>query len=151
MIPDTENEEAFLSKLHNVERVRAELKELFASALAFRDSQLGSDRATLIQKAKEYIDGHFSDSNLSLNEVAAQVNFSPNHFSAVFSEATGGTFRDYLTQTRINQAKKLLGATRLKISEVAFQCGYNDPHYFSVIFRKISGQRPHQYRSAVRK
>ncbi len=151
LIPAVQNEDAFLSKLPSAERVRAELGQVFAAALAYRDNQAGSDRASLIQKAKDYIDGRFSDSKLSLNEVAAQVNFSPNHFSAVFREETGGTFRDYLTQTRIAQAQKLLRATRLKISEVAYQCGYNDPHYFSVIFRKSTGQRPQQYRSAARK
>ncbi len=151
VVPAAGNQESFLARLHTLEQVRAQLRELFEAALSFRDSQTGSDRASLIQKAKDYIGSHFSDSNLSLNDAAAQANFSPNHFSAVFSQETGGTFRDYLTHTRIEQAKKLLRSTRLKISEVAYQCGYNDPHYFSVIFHKMSGQSPQTYRNTAQK
>ncbi len=151
VIPDIENEEAYLSRLRTLEQVHAEMRRLFEAVLSFRDSQAGSDRATLIQKTRDYIGEHFSDSNLTLNEVAAQANFSPNHFSAVFSQETGGTFRDYLTHTRIEQAKKLLRTTYLKVAEVAFQCGYNDPHYFSVIFRKVAGKSPQQFRDINRK
>ncbi|RPJ36485.1 MAG: AraC family transcriptional regulator, partial [Chloroflexi bacterium] len=131
-------------------QIRAEVKNLFAALLAFRDSQANNNRTAIINQARTYIDRHFSDANLSLNEVAAQVNFSPNHFSAVFSEETGGTFRDYLTGARLEQARKLLRSTRLKCSEVAFQCGYNDPHYFSMIFRKNTGQTPQQFRHEAR-
>ena len=74
-------------------------------ALAFRDSQANHDRAAIIHRPGPISTRHFSDPNLSLNEVAAQVNFSPNHFSAVFSDETGDTFRDYLTRTRLEQAK----------------------------------------------
>ena len=146
LIGSANAQEAALAKLYSLDQVRAELRPLFLAALAFRDNQAGSDRAALLQKAKEYIETHFSDPGLSLNEVAAQVNFSPNHFSAVFSQETGGTFRDYLTHTRIEQAQKLLRATHLKVVKVAFQCGYNDPHYFSVIFRKVTGLSPQQFR-----
>ncbi len=150
IVPFSNNQEALLARVHTLEQMRSELRNLFEAALLFRDSQAGSDRATLIQKAKDYIDTHFSDSNLSLNEVAVQANFSPNHFSAVFSAETGGTFRDYLTHARIEQARKLLRTTRLKVSEVAYQCGYNDPHYFSATFRKITAKSPQQFRDEGR-
>ena len=81
-----------------------------------------------------------------MNEVAEQVNFSPNHFSTVFSDETGETFRNYLTRVRIEQAKKLLRSTKLMCSEVAMECGYNDPHYFSITFRKNTGLTPQQFR-----
>jgi two-component system, response regulator YesN len=150
LIPAVYSEDTFITKLQTLEQLKAETSSLFNMALNFRDSQAESDRAALIHQAKMYIASHFSDAGISLNEVATQVNFSPNHFSAVFSEETGGTFRDYLTQTRVEQAKKLLRMTRLKCSEVAFQCGYNDPHYFSFIFRKNSGLTPQQYRASHR-
>jgi len=82
--------------------------------------------------------------------VAVQVNFSPNHFSTVFRNETGVTFRDYLAQMRIEQAKRLLVTSNLKCAEVAYQCGYNDPHYFSLIFRRNCNQTPQQYRASNR-
>jgi two-component system response regulator YesN len=139
-----------LQRLKTLAQFRAEVEELLLNGMVFRDSQLENHRSTIIQRAKNYILEHFSDSNLSLTDVAAEVNFSPNHFSAVFSEETGSTFRDYLIGTRIEQAKKLLRNTRLKCAEVAYQCGYNDSHYFSLIFRKNAGVTPQQYREANR-
>lgn len=151
LLPAIYTEDRFMDHLTTQEQVRAETRSLFAISAAYRDSQTNHDRASVVLQAKSYIASHFSDSNLSLNEVAAQVNFSPNHFSAVFSSETGGTFRDYLTQTRINQAKKLLRTTKMKCSEVGYQCGYNDSHYFSMIFRKNTGLTPQQFRDESRK
>lgn len=144
------DEEAFSGKLASHEQFRRETSLLFADAFAFRQSLAASDRSLVIQQAKAYIAGRFSDANFSLSDVATQVNFSPNHFSAVFREETGTTFRDYLTHLRIEQAKKLLRNARLKCAEVAYQCGYNDSHYFSMIFRKKTGLTPQQYRETVR-
>jgi two-component system, response regulator YesN len=149
VIPASWDDEVLLGSVKTLPEAHAETQRLFAAALAFRDSQARSDRAASIQQAKKYIAGHFADPDLSLNDVAAQVNFSPNHFSAVFSAETGETFRDYLTRMRLEQAKKLLRATKIKCAEVAAQCGYNDPHYFSLIFRKNCGMPPQQYRKAA--
>jgi len=132
------------ARLQTVDQIRAEIWRVFSGALRLRDSQGEVDRKTIIARARQYISDHYSDANLSLNDAAAQVNFSPNHFSAVFRSETGVTFRDFLTQTRIDGAKKLLRTTRLKCAEVAFRCGYNDPHYFSLIFRKNCGMTPQQ-------
>ncbi len=151
IIPSVYEADDFLAKFHTMQQVRTEVARLFATVMAFRDSQVENARSVVIQQAKNYISEHFSDSGLSLNEVAAQVNFSPNHFSAVFSNETGVTFRNYLMQTRLEHAKKLLATTKMKCSEVAFQCGYNDPHYFSIIFRKNHGQTPQQFRASQRK
>jgi len=123
------------------------LQKLAETAFAFRDSLAKTDRSSIIQAARAYIAAHYTDPNLSLAEVAAHVHFSPNHFSVVFSEETGSTFKDYLTQLRIEQAKKLLRMSHCKCSEVACQVGYNDPHYFSLIFRKKTGLTPQQYRT----
>jgi two-component system, response regulator YesN len=151
LFPSRYAEELFLSNPQSLEQFKAQTKTLFTTTLIFRDSQNKNDRAAIIHQAIQYIDAHFSDANLSLNEVAAQVNFSPNHFSAVFRDETGGTFRDHLTHTRIEQAKKLLRTTNIKCSDVAIQCGYNDPHYFSMIFRKNCGVSPHQFRISAQK
>jgi two-component system response regulator YesN len=101
----------------------------------------------IVHQAKAYIDTHFINPDLSLSKVAAHVNLSPSHLSAVFSHETGETFKEYLTRIRIERAKELLRTTNLKSFEVAYQCGYNGPHYFSYIFRKNTGLSPQQFRS----
>jgi len=86
------------------------------------------------------------DPDLSLNEVAAQVNLSPSHFSVVFSQETGQTFKEYLTEVRIKKAKELLRMTTLRSAEISYQVGYSDPHYFSYVFRKNTGATPSEFR-----
>ena len=100
----------------------------------------------MIQQAKEYIDHHYMDPNLSLNQVAAQVNLSPSHFSVVFSQETCQTFKEYLTEIRIKKAKELLRMTTLRSAEISYQIGYSDPHYFSYVFRKNTGLSPTEFR-----
>jgi two-component system response regulator YesN len=77
------------------------------------------------------------------------VNLSPCHFSAVFSQETGKTFKEYLTEIRIKKAKELLRTTTLKAFEICYQIGYNDPHYFSHVFRKNTGLTPKEFRLQV--
>jgi two-component system response regulator YesN len=78
--------------------------------------------------------------------VANQVNFSSSHFSVVFSREMGMTFKDYLTNLRMEKAKELLRTTPLKSFEISSQIGYNDPHYFSYVFKKHTNLSPKQFR-----
>ena len=96
---------------------------------------------------KEYIEYHYTDHELSLNVVAAQANLSASHFSVVFSQETGHTFKEHLTEARINKAKELLRMTKMRSADIAYQVGYNDPHYFSSVFKKHTGISPSEFRS----
>lgn len=151
IIPPEYQKNDYPDRFQTIDQIKSEITKLFSAAIEFRGSLTENNRPAIIQQAKSYIAAHFSNPDLSLNEVAAQVNFSPNHFSAVFKNETGVNFRDYLAQTRLEQAKKLLITTSMKCAEVAYQCGYNDPHYFSLIFRRNYNQSPKQFRASNRK
>ena len=71
---------------------------------------------------------------------------SASHFSLVFSQETGQTFKEYLTELRIQKAKELLRSTPERATDIAYQVGYNDPHYFSAAFKKKTGLSPTEYR-----
>jgi AraC-like DNA-binding protein len=101
----------------------------------------------VIEKSTEYIREHFAEGNVSLNTVAEFVGLSPNHFSAVFSQETGETFIECLTKTRLRKAGELLKTTSIRSSEIAYRVGYNDPHYFSYVFKKNIGLSPSEYRN----
>jgi two-component system response regulator YesN len=146
VVPEMKNVETLLMNIKTLDQLREETRHVFASVLAFRDNQARYQRALIVHQAKAYIDAHYANPDLSLNEVAARVNLSPSHFSTVFSHETGETFKEYLTRLRIDRAKELLRTTGLKSFEVAYQSGYNDPHYFSFIFRKNTGVSPQQFR-----
>ena len=74
------------------------------------------------------------------------MNISPNYFSAMFSQEIGQTFIEYLTEKRINEAKRMLRQTEMRSSEIAFAVGFRDSHYFSFVFKKVSGCTPSEYR-----
>lgn len=89
--------------------------------------------------------------NLSLSQVAAYVGYSNSHFSRVFKEETGNTFRAYLNEVRIEKAKSMLLSRELSISEVCGLCGFEDQSYFCKTFKKITGTTPDRYRKQFRR
>lgn len=149
VIPDLNHIESVVSNIRTIEQIRTKSHQILLSALAFRDSQTTSQHVGMLQQAKEYIEHHYTDPNMSLNEVAARVGHSPSHFSTLFSQETGQTFKEYLTQLRIKRAKELLRTTTSKSNEISYQVGYNDPHYFSYVFRKRTELSPKEYRLQV--
>ena len=149
VVPEPSSIEAILSNVKTVEQLREQAYKIISIGLAYRDSQPNGQHTYVIRQAKEYIECHFANPELSLNDVAAQANLSASHFSAVFSQVTCQTFKEYLTEIRINKAKELLRMTTLRSADIAFQVGYNDPHYFSSVFKKNTGLSPIEFRSQV--
>ena len=147
VLPELNSMEAILSQIKSVEQLRDEAYKIISLGLTYRDSHPNGQHAPLLRLSKEYIEHHYADPELSLNEVAAQANLSASHFSAVFSQQTGQTFKEYLTQVRMGKAKELLRMTTLRSAEIAYQVGYNDPHYFSSVFKKNTGLSPIEFRS----
>lgn len=141
--------ESILSNVHSMEQLQEQVHKIISVGLMYRDSHLHGQHAHLIRQAKEYIERHYADADLSLNEVAVRANLSASHFSAVFSQETGQTFKEYLTETRISKAKELLRMTTLRSADIAYQVGYNDPHYFSSVFKRNTGLAPIEFRSQV--
>ncbi len=125
-------------------------RDAVARALEFRDSHSPTRRGGAVRKACAYIDEHFADPNLALRDVAASVALSNNHFCTVFSREMGVTFSAYLTALRMRRAAELLRDTDQRTGEVAYAVGYNDPHYFSQLFKKNTGTSPRDYRRECR-
>lgn len=101
----------------------------------------------VISDAKLYMSEHFTDPNLMLQDVAKSVNMSNSRFSTVFSQQNGQTFTEYLISLRLGKAKEMLRTTGVKSTHIARECGYNDSHYFSYIFKKNVGITPSEYRA----
>lgn len=101
----------------------------------------------LLKGALTYIDLHFCEEELSLNQVAGEIGVSTNYFSAIFSQNMQKTFTEYVTAKRMEHAKKLLKTTEKTSGEIALETGYKDPHYFSFVFKKTQGLSPREYRT----
>lgn len=149
VIPELDSIETVLPRVETVEQLEELAREVLIGALVFRDRRVSNPHVGVLKQAQEYIERHHMDPNMALNGVAAHVNLSPCHFSAVFSQGTGQTFKEYLTEIRIKKAKELLRTTTMKAFEIGYQVGYNDPHYFSHVFRKNTGLTPGEFRLQV--
>lgn len=133
--------------LQSPEEAISYIVRIMGKALELRESAASNRYGNIVNQIMQYIEKNYADEELSLNLLASQVNFSPNHLSMVFSQQTGQTLIKYLTDFRMNKAKELLRCTGKKSSVVSTEVGYKDPHYFSYLFKKTQGMTPTQYRS----
>lgn len=102
--------------------------------------------AEIIEKIKSIIDRHYGDEKLSLNIIADEVFLSANYISSLFKKQEQITISDYIMQVRISKAKKLLSSTNYKTYEVANMVGYTNSQYFSVLFKRVTGYSPTEYK-----
>lgn len=149
IIPWVLNLENLVAGIDSIEKFARLAEDTLIRVLEFRDSRVEKKYDGIINKAKEYINNNYFNSDISLNTVSSFVNVSPSHFSTIFSQETGENFIEYLTKVRVKKAKELLKTTSLKSTEIAYNVGYNDPHYFSYIFKKAIGITPKEYRNGA--
>ncbi|HXU76113.1 MAG TPA: helix-turn-helix domain-containing protein [Methylomirabilota bacterium] len=128
------------------------LLSIFAQHLSMITNQIvvQQENAELpvVTKAKEFIALNQAE-ELSLTKVAKAVNTSSFYFCKLFKKATGLNFTDYVSRVRIEKAKNLLLNPNLRISEIAFEVGFQSLTHFNRVFKKIIGQSPTQYRGQV--
>ena len=101
-------------------------------------------RAQVVAQVQQYIRAHLAE-KLTLNDVAAVFNFSPNYLSQLFAQNSERGFVEYVTTARIAAAKELMAATALKIYEVSSRVGFDSAFYFSKVFKKLEGASPREY------
>ena len=126
------------------------LLQIFADHLGMVSNQIMVRNANaeppMITRAKQFIEEHHTE-DLSLGIVARAVSTSTFYFCKMFKKATGINFTDYLSRIRIEKAKNLLLNPNLRISEIAYQVGFQSLTHFNRIFKKLAGQSPTQYRA----
>jgi two-component system response regulator YesN len=121
---------------------------LLKEEMELSTQQSGQDREQLlrvIDRAQTWIKERYHQ-ELSMEQAADYVNLNPFYFSKLFKKHVGETFIDYLTRLRIDKAKDLIGREELSLKEVCYEVGYNDPNYFSRVFKKVTGISPSEYR-----
>ncbi len=128
------------------------LLEIFAQHLSTISNQIAVQDANaeppIIHRAKEYIEEHKSDP-ISLGEVAKTLNVSTFYFCKLFKKATGLNFTDYLSRVRIEKAKNLLLNPNLRVSEIAYEVGFQSLTHFNRVFLRIVGCSPTSYRDSL--
>lgn len=92
----------------------------------------------------EYIYDNYRE-DIVLKDLALECNISVQYLSKMFREEVGMNFVDFLNRFRIKKAKELMIQNKMSIKEICFEVGYNDPNYFSRIFKKNTGKTPRKY------
>ena len=128
------------------------LLTIFAQHLSTLSNQLSVTEASAevpaVTKARLFIAEHQGD-ELSLTQVASAVNMSAFYFCKTFKKATGMTFTDYLARVRIEKVKNLLLNPHKRVSEAAYEAGFQSLSQFNRVFRRIAGESPTVYRERL--
>lgn len=128
------------------------LLTIFAQHLAALSNQLtvqeNNSENPAIARARTFIADQYSE-EISLEDVAKQVNMSAFYFCKMFKKATGLTFTDYLARIRVEKVKNLLLNPNKRISEAAYEVGFQSLSQFNRVFRRIAGESPTTYRDRL--
>jgi len=129
-----------------------QLLTIFAQHLSALSNQLvvqeESREAPSISRARAYIIEHHAD-EMSLTQVASAVNMSAFYFCKSFRKATGLTFTDYVARVRVEKVKNLLLNPNKRVSEAAYEAGFQSLSQFNRVFRRVAGEAPSVYRDKL--
>jgi AraC-like DNA-binding protein len=128
------------------------LLKIFAQHLSMLSNQVvvkqENAEPPVITKAKAYIEEHQAE-DLSLGQVAKAVATSSFYFCKIFKKMTGINFTEYLSRVRIEKSKNLLLNPNLRVSEIAYEVGFQSLTHFNRVFKRVLGQSPTDYRAQL--
>ncbi len=132
--------------------IQASIIRLYALLVRYFEKDTPADNKSLekfrqFQKALTYISTNYSE-NITLQNIAKELNYNPNYVSTLFVTYTGVNFKNYLDTFRIRQAVKLLKSTDFTVADIAANCGYENIRTFNHAFRRITGKSPSDLRKA---
>lgn len=119
-----------------------------AMDLLLADISTKNDKSGIISEIENVVELEYRK-DISLEYVAEKVNLSPTYVSYLFKKETGQTLVKYITDKKMDRAKKMLGDRNLKIMQVAKSCGYENQSYFNKLFKNYFGITPKQYRESL--
>ena len=90
-------------------------------------------------------------SNITVEELCTEMNYSRAYLSKIFKSTTGFTILEYILNRKIMQAKKLIKENDYNFSQISDKLAFDNPHYFTRVFKRISGMTPSEYKNSVRK
>ncbi len=137
------------------ERYEAALAILQSFALQLGDSAhrllfaTATHEPEAVRNAKTFIHDHLAEP-MSLEAVASAVNVSSFHFCKLFKRATGLTFTDFVNRARVEKAKRMLMKPAARITEVAYDVGFQSLSHFNRSFRRIADESPTEFRSRMK-
>ena len=105
-----------------------------------------SEDDLLMKRVVAYMEENLKNSDLTIDDIAQAVAVSRTSLHRKMKQMMGTSPMEFLREARIRKAAKMLTATEKNVSEIAYQCGFSDPKYFSKCFKNVYGQTPTDYK-----
>ncbi len=137
---------AILDTLGSPEEVHSFMETQAGELLRKLKMEYNRSQHKLISGAKDYIRLHYSDSNLSVRQIADAIGITDTYLSSIFTEYTGENLVSYLNRYRVDMAKELLLNTQIIIKDVGFKTGFYTVQNFNRVFKRFEGMTPGDFR-----
>ncbi|MFP4979098.1 response regulator [Paenibacillus sp. CN-4] len=141
--------DGLLARLHEVGTLSGMLEAFRHEVRVWMDASgrtlAREDGRSIVEKVQRYIE-HNYHKDLGIEEAAELADLSVSHFCTLFKQISGYTFLEYVTQCRMEKAKYILRNSNVKVYQIAPMVGYQDPRYFTQVFKKATGQTPSEFR-----
>lgn len=132
------------------EELASRFEDDFRHLLSLLSARSDSSSRLLMTRTQQYVMDHFGNPALRLQEIADELNVSYGYLSSIFARISGQSFKQFLIQVRMEEARKLLLSRKYRIYEIADKVGYSNPRYFNEAFRKYYSCSPAEYLSNLR-
>ncbi|MGM0884038.1 MAG: response regulator transcription factor [Bacillota bacterium] len=150
LIATLENEHGIAEAVQSLKQCtvieRAESITLAVASVWLEEKQQVSKYSRLVQEVMNYIASNYRNIDLDLTMIASHMNLSTNHLGKLFKEETGTSIKQYISDYRIDLAKKLVESEHLKMHTIAELCGFASASYFVKVFKASTDLSPLQYR-----
>lgn len=133
----------------NFKAVKLWFKENLMSIIGILKQIASEPVVSLVTNAQNIIQNEYYKKEISLADVAKRLNVSSGYLCTVFKQVTGVNFTTFLTDVRMENARRLILDSSYKVYEIAYKLGYSSPRYFTDTFRKYFGVSPSDYKSRL--
>ena len=134
----------------NPEELAQRFIDDFRRLAGMLSSRSDSNGRLLIARTKQYVRENYQDPALRLQQIADELSISYGYLSSLFAKVTGQTFKQFLIEVRMGEARNLLLSRKYRIYEIAYKVGYSNTRYFNEAFHKYYKCSPVEYLSNLR-
>ncbi len=134
-----------IQKYSNVFSMVSWVEKFGVKVIKYLQSNQYSNVTDLVDRARKHLLIHYAE-EISLSAMCDKFGVNRSYFSKCFKEKAGMNFSDMLTNIRLDAATQLISSTKMSLVDISENVGFNDPKYFSRVFRKYYGMTPSQYR-----
>lgn len=138
----------YLEKMSHMSGGKAVFLLQECAKLMERQERMEENAGSLAASIQKYVLAHYADSNLGVETLAVEMGLSAGYLGRIFAQDIGVSLQEFIIQTRMHEAKRLLRETRETVAVIAGQCGFSDANYFSKVFRKRCGSSPKEFRES---